>query len=33
VNQGIRALHENGTIDAIEDTWLSDGGSIPSLTN
>jgi len=33
VNQALATLHDNGTIDAIEDTWLNDGGAIPSLTN
>lgn len=33
VNQALRALHSSGKIEQIEDAWLTDGGSIPSLTN
>ncbi|MDH3754096.1 MAG: transporter substrate-binding domain-containing protein [Acidimicrobiia bacterium] len=31
VNVALGSLRENGTIDALEDEWLNDGGSIPSL--
>jgi polar amino acid transport system substrate-binding protein len=33
VNDALAALDEAGTLDALEDEWLNQGGSIPSLTN
>ena len=33
VNDALAALRDGGTIDALEDEWLNQGGSIPSLTN
>ncbi|MEL6983625.1 MAG: transporter substrate-binding domain-containing protein [Actinomycetota bacterium] len=33
VNDALAALVDAGTIDALEDEWLNQGGSIPSLTN
>jgi polar amino acid transport system substrate-binding protein len=33
VNDALAALRDAGTIEAIEDEWLNQGGSIPSLTN
>lgn len=32
VNQALAALREDGTLEALEDEWLNQGGSIPSLT-
>jgi len=31
VNQALKGLKDDGTIDALEDEWLNQGGSIPSL--
>ncbi|MEM7271752.1 MAG: transporter substrate-binding domain-containing protein [Actinomycetota bacterium] len=33
VNDALAALRDAGTIDALEDEWLNQGGSIPSLSN
>jgi polar amino acid transport system substrate-binding protein len=33
VNDALAALRDAGTIEAIEDEWLNQGGSIPTLTN
>ncbi len=33
VNEALTTLRDNGTIDALEDEWLNQTGSIPSLTN
>lgn len=33
VNEALAALQSNGTIDALEDEWLNQGGSVPTLTN
>lgn len=33
VNTALATLRTNGGIDTLEDEWLNDGGSIPSLTN
>jgi polar amino acid transport system substrate-binding protein len=33
VNEALATLRSDGTLDTIEDTWLNDGGSIPTLTN
>ncbi|MCB0991151.1 MAG: transporter substrate-binding domain-containing protein [Acidimicrobiales bacterium] len=33
VNEALATLRSNGTIDALEDEWLNQGGSVPSLTN
>ncbi len=33
VNSALAALRDAGTMDALEDEWLNQGGSIPSLTN
>ena len=33
VNDALAALFANGTMDAIEDEWLNQGGSVPSLSN
>jgi polar amino acid transport system substrate-binding protein len=32
VNDGLAALRDAGTIDALEDEWLNQGGDIPTLT-
>ena len=32
VNQALAALREDGTLESLEDEWLNQGGSIPSLT-
>jgi polar amino acid transport system substrate-binding protein len=32
VNAALGALRDAGTLDAIEDEWLNQGGSIPTLT-
>jgi polar amino acid transport system substrate-binding protein len=32
VNAALATLHSNGTIEALEDEWLNQGGSIPSLS-
>lgn len=32
VNEALATLDGNGTLDALEDEWLNQGGSIPSLT-
>jgi len=31
VNEGLAQLGANGTIEALEDTWLNDGGAIPTI--
>ncbi|MEL7155502.1 MAG: transporter substrate-binding domain-containing protein [Actinomycetota bacterium] len=33
VNEALAALRDGGVIEALEDEWLNQGGSIPSLTN
>lgn len=33
VNDALAALYDNGTIDSLEDEWLNNGGSIPTLSN
>ncbi|MEM9609256.1 MAG: transporter substrate-binding domain-containing protein [Actinomycetota bacterium] len=33
VNEALAALFADGTIDAIEDEWLNQGGSVPTLSN
>lgn len=33
VNGALSALRDNGTLAAIEDEWLNQGGSIPSITD
>lgn len=33
VNAALATLKDNGTMDALEDEWLNQGGSIPSLSN
>ncbi|MGI9595344.1 MAG: ABC transporter substrate-binding protein [Acidimicrobiales bacterium] len=33
VNVALATLRDNGTLDALEDEWLNQGGSIPSLSN
>jgi polar amino acid transport system substrate-binding protein len=32
VNEALATLHGDGTIDALEDEWLNQAGSIPTLT-
>ncbi|MFQ5557378.1 MAG: amino acid ABC transporter substrate-binding protein, partial [Acidimicrobiales bacterium] len=32
VNEALASLRAAGTIDALEDQWLNQGGSIPSLS-
>jgi polar amino acid transport system substrate-binding protein len=32
VNEALAALRDDGTLEALEDEWLNQGGSIPSLT-
>lgn len=32
VNAALATLREDGTLDALEDEWLNQGGSIPSIT-
>ena len=32
VNQALATLRDAGTLDALEDEWLNQGGSIPTLT-
>ena len=33
VNEALASLRDAGTIDALEDEWLNQGGSIPTLSN
>lgn len=33
VNDALTTLRDNGTLEAIEDEWLNQGGSVPSLSN
>jgi polar amino acid transport system substrate-binding protein len=33
VNEALAALRDAGTIEALEDEWLNQGGSITSLSN
>ncbi|MGH1488346.1 MAG: ABC transporter substrate-binding protein [Acidimicrobiales bacterium] len=33
VNEALATLTENGTMDTLEDQWLNQGGSIPTLSN
>ena len=33
VNDALSSMRDEGTIDDLEDEWLNQGGSIPSLTN
>ena len=33
VNEALAALREDGTLDALQEEWLNQGGDIPSLTN
>lgn len=33
VNGALSTLRDNGTMEALEDEWLNQGGSIPTLTN
>ena len=33
VNDALATLQDNGTIEALEDEWLNQGGSVPTLTN
>ncbi|MDH3294322.1 MAG: transporter substrate-binding domain-containing protein [Acidimicrobiia bacterium] len=32
VNEALATLDSNGTLDDLEETWLNDGGNIPSLS-
>jgi polar amino acid transport system substrate-binding protein len=32
VNPALQALHDDGTIAALEDEWLAQGGDIPTLS-
>ena len=32
MNQALAALKADGTLDELEEEWLSQGGSIPTLT-
>ncbi len=33
VNEALATLQDTGTIESLEDEWLNDGGSVPTLTN
>jgi polar amino acid transport system substrate-binding protein len=33
VNDALSTLRDNGTLDALEEEWLNQGGNIPTLTN
>lgn len=33
INVALATLRDNGTLEALEDEWLNQGGSIPSITN
>lgn len=33
VNDALATLRDNGTIDALEDEWLNQGGAVPTLSN
>ncbi|NNC81003.1 MAG: amino acid ABC transporter substrate-binding protein [Acidimicrobiales bacterium] len=33
VNEALATLHNEGTIEGLEDEWLNSGGSIPTLSN
>ncbi len=33
VNDALASLRDDGTLDAIEDEWLNQGGSVPTLSN
>jgi len=33
VNDALATLRDNGTIDALEDEWLNQGGGVPTLSN
>ncbi|MEM7287542.1 MAG: ABC transporter substrate-binding protein [Actinomycetota bacterium] len=33
VNDALAALRDDGTLEAIEDEWLNQGGSVPTLSN
>ena len=33
VNDALAALRDDGTLDALEDEWLNQGGGIPTLSN
>ncbi|RZV42130.1 MAG: amino acid ABC transporter substrate-binding protein [Acidimicrobiales bacterium] len=33
VNEALANLHNDGTIESLEDEWLNSGGSIPTLSN
>ena len=33
VNEALATLRSNGTIDSLEDEWLDQGGSVPTLSN
>ena len=33
VNDALATLQSDGTIESLEDEWLNDGGSVPTLTN
>ena len=33
VDEALAALRDAGTIEALEDEWLNQGGSIPTLDN
>jgi polar amino acid transport system substrate-binding protein len=33
VNDALSTLRDNGTIDALEDEWLNEGGEIPTLSS
>ena len=33
VNEALATLGSNGQLEAIEDEWLNDGGSVPTLSN
>ena len=33
VNEALATLRSDGTLESIEDEWLNDGGSIPTLTS
>ena len=33
VNDALSTLRDNGTLESIEDEWLNQGGSVPTLSN
>ena len=32
-NEALATLRDNGQLETIEDEWLNDGGSVPTLSN